>query len=358
MLNQSPVIAITKKKDIYPPNSPTPQLPDFQTSRLKSMPLSFQNTLIQANTSLTRSKPEILQINTGKLCNLTCVHCHVNAGPARKEIMTDEVIDRIITWFETTDIPTLDLTGGTPEMIPGFRRLVDAVRAFDQPREVMTRLNATIINEPGYEWIPEYHASHGITIIASMPCYSPENVNSQRGDGVFDSSINAFHKLNALGYGRDPKLPMHFVYNPNGAALPPDQKELEADYKREMKQHFDIDFNDLFCITNMPIARFASYLKNNGQLEEYNQLLRESFNPTTVEGLMCRNTINTSWTGEVFDCDFNQMLKMGLKNNTTQEPLMVWDIDTLSYDNIPIQTANHCFGCTAGHGSSCSGSLE
>lgn len=322
------------------------------------MPASFQDTLIQANVSLSRSTPEILQLNTGKLCNLTCIHCHVNAGPARKEIMSDDVIDRIIEWFEQTDIPTLDLTGGTPEMVPGFRRLVDSVRSFKQPREVMTRLNATIINEPGYEWIPEYHASHGITIIASMPCYSPENVNQQRGDGVFDSSIKAFQKLNSLGYGRDSKLPLHFVYNPVGANLPPSQQELEIDYKREMKQHFDIDFDDLYCITNMPIARFASYLKRNNQLDQYHQILRESFNPSTIDDLMCRNTINTSWTGEVFDCDFNQMLKMGLKHETTHEPLMVWEIDPKTYHNTPILTANHCFGCTAGSGSSCGGSLE
>lgn len=293
----------------------------------------------------------------GKLCNLSCVHCHVNAGPARREIISNEVIDRIIRWFETTKIATLDLTGGTPEMVPGFRRLVDSVRAFEQPREVMTRLNATIINEPGYEWVPEYHASHGITIIASMPCYCAENVNAQRGDGVFDSSIKAFQKLNALGYGRDPRLPLHLVYNPVGASLPPDQKKLEVDYKREMKRHFDIDFNDLYCITNMPIARFASYLKRHGQFDAYNQLLRESFNPATVAGLMCRNTINASWTGEVFDCDFNQMLKMGLQNELTEEPLMVWQIDPENHHQHPIQTANHCFGCTAGHGSSCGGSI-
>lgn len=322
------------------------------------MPESFQQALARAHTPLTRSTPEILQLNTGKLCNLTCVHCHVNAGPARKEIMTDETIDRIIQWFAQTDIPTLDLTGGTPEMVPGFRHLVDSVRSFNQPREVMTRLNATIINEPGYEWIPEYHASHQITVIASMPCYSPDNVNEQRGNGVFDSSISAFQKLNELGYGRDPKLPLHFVYNPNGGFLPPEQEALKADYKREMKKHFGIDFNDLYAITNMPIARFASYLKRNGQLDEYMQTLREAFNPATVDGLMCRNTINSSWTGEVFDCDFNQMLKMGLKNETTQEPLMVWDIDPNSYAEIPIQIGDHCFGCTAGHGSSCGGSLE
>ena len=183
-------------------------------------------------------------------------------------------------------------------MIPVFRALVDRVRSFKKHRTVITRLNATIINEPGYEWIPEYHAKHGITIIASMPCYCPDNVNAQRGEGVFDSSIKAFQQLNALGYGRDPRLPMHFVYNPLGTALPPDQKELEADYKREMKQHFGIDFNDLYCITNMPIARFASYLKRNHQMKGYMALLRQSPPPSmdsiaaTIDGfLMCR-TIN------------------------------------------------------------------
>ena len=191
-----------------------------------------------------------------------------------------------------------------------------------------------------------------------MPCYGPENVNAQRGDGVFDSSIAAFQKLNQLGYGNDPKLQLHFVYNPLGATLPPDQKELEADYKREMEKHFGIVFNDLYCITNMPIARFASYLKRHNQLDEYNELLRNAFNPTTVEGLMCRNTINTSWTGEVFDCDFNQMLNMGLKNPATNDPLMVWDIDPSTYHQLPIRTGNHCFGCTAGSGSSCGGSLD
>lgn len=322
------------------------------------MPPSFQQTLRLANTPLTRSAPGVLQLNTGKLCNLTCVHCHVNAGPGRKEIMADETIKRIIRWFGKTDIPTLDLTGGTPEMVPGFRRLVDAVRAFARPREVMTRLNATIVNEPGYEWIPEYHASRKITIVASMPCYCPDNVNAQRGDGVFDASISAFQQLNKLGYGRDPELPLHFVYNPNGAYLPPEQEALKADYKREMKKHFGIDFNELYAITNMPIARFASYLKRNGQLEAYMQTLRGAFNPATVAGLMCRNTINASWTGEVFDCDFNQMLKMGLKNQTTGRPLMVWDIDPRTFVDMPIRTGDHCFGCTAGHGSSCGGSLE
>lgn len=317
---------------------------------------SFDQVLINSATPLRRKHPEILQLNVGKLCNLTCAHCHVNAGPKRKEIITGDTIDRILEWYERTDIPTLDLTGGTPEMVPDFRRLVETVRGFDQPRRVMDRLNATIIEEPGYEWVAEFLAEHQVEIIASMPCYQPDNVEAQRGEGVFDASIRAFQKLNALGYGRDAELKIHFVYNPNGAFLPPDQNELTADYKSAMRESFGIEFNELYCIANMAIARFASYLKREGQLEEYQQLLRESFNPATVDGLMCRNTINVSWLGEVFDCDFNQMLKMGLKT-PEGKPQMIWDIDPEGFAQTPILTGPHCFGCTAGSGSSCGGAL-
>ncbi len=313
----------------------------------------FDHSLKQAKTPLLRSSPNTLQLNIGKLCNLTCSHCHVNAGPARKEIMTKETIDKILPWFEQSSIETLDLTGGTPEMIPDFRYFIEEVRRFSTPRKIITRLNATIISEEGFQWIPEFHAQHEIEIIASMPCYQPDNVNAQRGDGVFDRSIEAFQILNKLGYGST--LPLHFVYNPGGASLPPEQKELEQDYKREMKKHFDISFHNLYCIANMPIARFASYLKRNNQLEDYMELLRQSFNPATIESLMCRNTINASWIGEVFDCDFNQMLKLPTQSQT--ENLKVWDIDLAEFSNTPIRTGNHCFGCTAGSGSSCGGSL-
>ncbi|MEM7144591.1 MAG: arsenosugar biosynthesis radical SAM (seleno)protein ArsS [Verrucomicrobiota bacterium] len=306
---------------------------------------------------LARSQPEILQLNLGKRCNLTCSHCHVNAGPARKEIITAHTVDRILAWFEETTIPILDLTGGTPEMAPDFRRLVSTVRSWDTPRRVMDRLNATIINESGYEWVAEFLATHQVEIIASMPCYQADNVNEQRGDGVFDSSINAFQQLNALGYGRDPNLILNFVYNPNGAFLPGDQAELEADYKREMKSHFDIDFNELYCIANMPIARFASYLKHNDLYTDYLQTLKDAFNPATVEGLMCRNTINVSWEGHVYDCDFNQMLDLPVPSPQTNNPLHLWDLDLTHFANTPIKTAAHCFGCTAGSGSSCGGAL-
>lgn len=319
----------------------------------------FDLALDRVSEPLRRATAGILQINVGKLCNLTCVHCHVNAGPARKEIMTGETVDRILEWFERTDIPLLDLTGGTPEMIPDFRRLVETVRNFDRPRRVMDRLNATILDEPGYEWVPEFLAENRVEIVASMPCYAPENVNEQRGDGVFDRSIEAFQKLNALGYGREPDLVLNFVYNPNGGFLPPDQAELEADYKREMKRHFGIDFHSLYCIANMPISRFASYLRRNGQLEEYMNLLRENFNPSTIAGLMCRDTINVSWEGDVYDCDFNQMMKLPLPDPRDGSPTMkVWEIDLDRFQDQPIRTGNHCFGCTAGSGSSCGGSLS
>ena len=278
----------------------------------------------------------------------------MNAGPHRKELITSEDLDRTLDWFEKTNIPTLDLTGGTPEMHPDFQSLVERVRNFDQPREIITRLNATIINEPGYEWVPEFHTKHQLTIIASMPCYSAENVNEQRGDGVFDSSISAFQKLNALGYGKSPDLKMHFVYNPVGATLPPNQDELTADYKTEMAKHFGIVFNDLYCITNMPIARYASYLKREKKLAAYQQLLVENFNPSSVNGLMCRDTISVDWQGRVFDCDFNQQLDMQLQNGA---PLEVWNINLEKFISLPIRTAAHCFGCTAGAGSSCGGTL-
>jgi len=334
----------------------TPMTPSAPASRpgFQTTGHAFDRELASAGVQLTRADPEILQINVGKLCNLTCIHCHVNAGPKRKEIITSETVDRILEWLEPTDIGTVDLTGGTPEMVPDFRRLVETVRTWDRPRRVMDRLNATILNEPGYEWVAEFLAEHEVEIVASMPCYEPENVNAQRGEGVFDSSIRAFQRLNQLGYGRCPELVLNFVYNPNGAFLPPDQAELEADYRREMKAHFGIDFHRLFCIANMPIARFASYLKRNGDYADYLQLLKDAFNPATVEGLMCRNTISVSWVGEVFDCDFNQMMDLPVRNLDSR---FLWDLDLETLRETPIRTGVHCFGCTAGSGSSCGGAL-
>ena len=313
----------------------------------------FEATLARHGQKLRRSTPKILQLNTGKLCNLTCVHCHVNAGPRRKEIMAADTVDRILEWMRHSPVEILDLTGGTPEMIPDYRRLVAEARAMG--KRVIDRCNLTILAEPGYEWIPEFFVEHGVEVVASMPCYSPENVNAQRGEGVFDASIEALRALNRHDYGTDPELVLDLVYNPNGAKLPPPQEELEADYKREMRTHFGIRFNRLYTITNMPIARFASYLKRAGAYEDYLVLLLNNFNPASVEGLMCRDTISVDWEGRVYDCDFNQQLD--LTHPDGDDALRIWNLDPEAWRRTPIRTGAHCYGCTAGQGSSCGGAL-
>jgi radical SAM/Cys-rich protein len=314
----------------------------------------FAQKLTDDSISLRRSQPEILQVNVAKLCNLTCVHCHVNAGPRRKEIMTRETIDRILDWFGKTGIPTIDLTGGAPEMIPHFRYFIEQV---PPDRHIIDRCNLTILLEHGYEDLAAFLAKHKVEIIASMPCYSPENVNAQRGDGVFEGSIAALQLLNSLAYGIDPDLSLHLVYNPVGEFLPPSQAELEADYKRELKKHFEVVFNKLYTLANLPIGRFASYLRHNNRLDEYMELLIEAFNPATIDGLMCRNTISVGWRGEVYDCDFNQQLGMQWSSNPDQSGLFLWDIDPDLLEGREIMTGDHCFGCTAGAGSSCGGAI-
>jgi len=317
----------------------------------------FAKRLAAEGINLRRGHPEILQVNVGKLCNLTCMHCHVNAGPKRKEVMTRETIDRIIDWLAKTDIPIVDLTGGAPEMIPDFRYFIMQIGALQLPRHVIDRCNLTILLEPGYEDLSEFLARNKVEIIASMPCYSAENVNAQRGEGVFEGSIAALQLLNSLGYGIDPELPLHLVYNPVGAFLPPSQDALEVDFKHELKKHFGIVFNNLYALTNLPIGRFASYLRHNNKLEEYMQLLIHAFNPGTVRGLMCRNTISVGWRGEVYDCDFNQQLGMQWSGNSGSK-LFLWDIDPNSLEARVIMTGDHCFGCTAGAGSSCGGAIR
>jgi radical SAM/Cys-rich protein len=314
----------------------------------------FDQMLARNSLSLRRGRPEVLQVNVGKLCNLTCVHCHVNAGPKRKEIMSGDTIDRIVEWLSHTDIPIVDLTGGAPEMIPDFRYFVEMLKSLVPSRHVIDRCNLTILVEQGYENLAAFLAAHNVEIIASMPCYSAHNVDAQRGEGVFDASIAALQLLNSLGYGIDSELPLHLVYNPVEAALPPSQAELQADYKKELKEHFDIVFNKLYTLTNLPIGRFASYLRRQNKLDEYMELLIQAFNPGTIDGLMCRNTISVGWRGEVYDCDFNQQLGMQWNNG---QPIFLWDIDPESLENRDIMTGDHCFGCTAGPGSSCGGAI-
>jgi radical SAM/Cys-rich protein len=314
----------------------------------------FGQTLAEQRLQLRRAGTEVLQINVGKLCNLTCHHCHVNAGPKRKEVMTRETIDRIVQWLARTAIPKVDITGGAPEMIPDFRYLIEQVKSLSPARHVMDRCNLTILLEKDHEDLASFLAGNEVEIIASLPCYTAGNVEEQRGDGVFEGSIEALQHLNALGYGVAERLPLNLVYNPNGAFLPGRQAELEADYKHELQKHFGITFNQLYTITNMPIARFAAYLRRHGKFEEYMNLLVTSFNPHTVEGLMCRNTLNVGWQGEVYDCDFNQMLDLQWQEGRTQ---YLWDLDPARVEGREIRTGDHCFGCTAGSGSSCSGTL-
>ncbi len=314
----------------------------------------FAQKLADYSIALRRGRPEILQVNVGKLCNLTCVHCHVNAGPKRKEIMSRETIDRIIGWFGKTEIPTIDLTGGAPEMIPDFRYFIEQVKSLQPTRHVIDRCNLTILLERGCEDLAPFLARNKVEIIASMPCYSPENVNAQRGEGVFEGSIAALQLLNSLGYGIHADLPLHLVYNPVGAFLPPSQAELETDYKRELQKHFGIVFNNLYTLTNLPIGRFASYLRRNNKLDEYMELLVQAFNAATINGLMCRNMLSVGWRGEVYDCDFNQQLGMQWNDGAR---VFLWDVDPANTENREIMTGDHCFGCTAGAGSSCGGAI-
>jgi len=315
---------------------------------------TFDQTLQTSNRRLERTAPRVLQINLGKKCNQTCVHCHVGAGPARREEMTRETVERILEWLAQSAVPTVDITGGAPELNPHFRYLVECSRALG--RSVIDRCNLTIFYEDGQADLPQFLAAHSVEIVASLPCYDVENVDAQRGSGVFEKSIRALQTLNELGYGRDEIHRLNLVYNPNGAFLPPPQEGLQADYKAQLKARFDIDFDALYTITNMPIARYAAFLRRNGQWDDYSQLLIENFNPAAVDGLMCRDTLNIGWQGEVFDCDFNQMLYLSWRDEN-RAPLKLWHLDATKWDARPIQTGTHCFGCTAGAGSSCGGAL-
>ena len=303
---------------------------------------------------LVRQGVETLQLNLGYLCNLSCVHCHVNAGPSRTELMTRETVDLVLEVAEALGVHTLDLTGGAPEMNPEFRHLV--VEARSRGLKVIDRCNLTILFEPGQETLAEFLAEQGVEITASLPCYLQENVEEQRGKGVYDSSIQAIRRLNALGYGRDPALQLNLVYNPVGPVLPPPQQALEADYKRELGERFGIHFNQLFTITNMPISRFGAVLLAQGQYTDYMGLLRNSFSEANLGGLMCKSLLSVDWQGHVYDCDFNQMLELPVLARDGRLHLR----DLLDKGNLAgkaIVTGEHGYGCTAGQGSSCGGAL-
>ncbi|MBV1921279.1 MAG: arsenosugar biosynthesis radical SAM protein ArsS [Pseudomonadales bacterium] len=304
--------------------------------------------------SIKRAQLEILQVNLGYLCNLSCTHCHVNAGPKRTELMSASMVDKVIDVLRELNVKVLDLTGGAPEMNPEFRRLVKAARALDV--KVIDRCNLTILNEPGYEDLAAFLAEQKVDVVASLPCYTEDNVDSQRGKGVFESSLEGLLKLNALGYGKgDPSLVLDLVYNPGGAFLPPSQAELAQDYKRELGANYSIEFDGLLTITNMPISRFGSMLISKGQFEEYMTLLRDNYLAANLDNIMCRNTLSVDWEGNVFDCDFNQMLLLPIEKNN--QPLTLAQVLEQSLEGHSVVVADHCFGCTAGQGSSCGGAL-
>ena len=299
-----------------------------------------------------RGKLDTLQVNLGYLCNLSCAHCHVNAGPTRTELMDEQTIEQVLALLSGAGIHTLDLTGGAPELNPRFRYLVSAARALGV--RVIDRCNLTVLFEPGQEDLAEFLAAEQVEITASLPCYLEENVQEQRGKGVYQDSIRALRHLNRLGYGDE--LPLNLVYNPVGLALPPPQAALEADYRRELSQRFDINFSQLFTITNMPISRFGAVLLAQGQYVEYMGLLRDNFSADNLETLMCRSLVSIDWQGYVYDCDFNQMLELPvLASDRRHIADLLAEVDM---EGAAVATGEHCYGCTAGQGSSCGGALD
>jgi len=311
-----------------------------------------------------RRATSVLQLNIGLYCNQACGHCHVESSPRRTESMSDAVADRCVDLVGASPtVSTVDITGGAPELNPAFRRVVERVAALDEPVEVIDRCNLTVLTEPGQEDLADFLAEHRVRVVASLPCYSAKNVNMQRGKGVFDRSIAGLRALNDRGYGVEGSgLALDLVYNPLGAFLPPHQAALEAKYRDELSHHFGVVFTNLFTITNMPIKRFADFLFRRGELEEYMGLLVRNFNLSTVDGVMCKETLSVGWDGQLYDCDFNQQLLMGLdmsshpqnhKTAAAKTNLSVFDIDkTDDLLHTPITHDNHCFGCTAGMGSS------
>ncbi len=304
--------------------------------------------------ALQRTELDTLQVNLGYKCNQRCLHCHVNAGPTRTEMMSSDNLALIPPVLAARDIKRLDLTGGAPELHEGFRSLVAQASAMGV--QVIDRCNLTILFEPGQQGLAEFLAEHRVEVVASLPCYSLDNVDAQRGEGVFDKSIAALQQLNQLGYGQPGSgLVLNLVYNPQGPSLPPNQQALQADYRRELMSHFGIVFNQLFALANMPIQRFGSTLISKGQFNDYMGLLRDSYSEANLDGVMCRSLVSVDWQGYLYDCDFNQQLGLPLPGAETRPHLRQLLEQDLS--GRPIKVAGHCFGCTAGQGSSCGGAL-
>ena len=329
---------------------------DTQRGVLRDLPLpEFRATLESAGwESLRSGRLEIFQVNVGRLCNQTCGHCHVDAGPDRREVMTPETMAQCLAALERSEIPTVDITGGAPELNPHFRWFVDECRR--RGRHVIDRCNLTILEVPSQCGLAEFLAEREVEIICSLPHYRQPSTDRQRGEGVYDLSIAALKRLNALGYGEGrPGRRLVLVTNPVGAFLPPTQGSLEAEWKRELLRVHGIRFDALYCLTNMPISRYLEWLLDSGNLQAYMERVVTAFNPATVEGVMCRNTISVGWDGRLYDCDFNQMLDLQVADVAPQH---VRDLERPALEQRPIIVGPHCYGCTAGAGSSCGGSLS
>jgi radical SAM/Cys-rich protein len=315
----------------------------------------FAQRIHLSGKDFSRHGVDVLQVNMGKYCNLACIHCHVESGPNRTELMSRETVDAVLRFLGRTNIPTVDITGGAPELNPTFDYLVES--AVGLGRHVMDRCNLTVIFERGKDYLPQFFKGHRVELVCSLPCYSEENVDRQRGKGTFELSIRALQIFNELGYGQSESgLALNLVYNPVGPHLPPPQDQLEQDYKRILKEKFGIIFNRLYCLSNMPITRYKTHLKLRGEYEQYRELLESSFNPSTLDQVMCRNLVSIGWEGTIYDCDFNQMLDLPIRDAEGK----ALNISTLSVDHVqhlPITVGNHCYACTAGSGSSCGGAL-
>jgi radical SAM/Cys-rich protein len=315
-------------------------------------PAAFDEKLAERGLELRAGGVEVLQVNVGKLCNQACKHCHVDASPRRTEVMTGEVAERVLAAVRRFRFPAVDITGGAPELNPNFRRLVSESRRLGA--RVLVRHNLTVMFEPGQEELPEFFREHSVEVVSSLPYFLGQQTDAQRGAGVFDKSVEALKRLNAAGYGRGEGLTLDLVYNPVGAFLPPPQASIEADFKRELLARHDVTFDRLYTITNMPVRRFLEYLRRSGNEERYMRRLVDAFNPAAVEGLMCRTTLSVDWTGRLYDCDFNQMLGLGVDGAL---PQTIDEFDPRRFAGRAIATGAHCFGCTAGAGSSCGGAV-
>jgi radical SAM/Cys-rich protein len=305
--------------------------------------------------AIRRGKLETLQVNVGYRCNQSCFHCHVNAGPNRTEEMTGDIADLVLDFLRRRQISTLDITGGAPELNRNFRRLVHEARKLGA--KVMDRCNLTILEQPGQEDLAEFLAGERVEVVASMPCYLQANVDRQRGKGVFDGSIRGLKRFNALGYGHDSELVLNLVYNPQGPSLPPAQVSLESEYKRVLGEQYGIVFNKLYVLANMPIHRFGATLINRGEFNAYLELLQDAYLDPNLDGVMCRSLISVDWRGYVYDCDFNQMLDLPMARGKRRRVHLA-DLLNDSIEGNPIRVAGHCYGCTAGQGSSCGGALK